>query len=143
MKIRSILAEKGGDVHTIGPDADAILAAELMKLHQIAALVVTEADTVVGLIGEREIVHAAAERRGSIVGRTVGDLMVKRPATCGPDDLATTIMERMTHKRQRHMPVVDGDRLVGVVSLGDMVKSRLGEMELESRVLRDTIRTRG
>jgi len=143
MQIRSILAEKGTDVQTIGPNVDVLVAADQMKAHEIAALVVTDDDAVVGLVSEREFVRAAAARRGSILGLKVDDLMLKHPATCSPDDSITAVMEKMTSKRQRQMPVVEDDRLVGIVSIGDMVKSRLNEMELESRVLRDTIRTRG
>ncbi|MGI9607971.1 MAG: CBS domain-containing protein [Acidimicrobiales bacterium] len=142
MKIRSILADKGEDVQTIRPEDEMIRAAQVMKLHEIAALVVTEGERVVGLVGEREIVHAAVDGRGSIAGSKVRDKMRKNPATCAPDDSTTAVMTKMTEKRQRQMPVVDDGRLCGIVSIGDMVKFRLTEMEVESRVLRDAYLTR-
>ena len=142
MKIRSILAEKGDAVRTISPDDDAIRAAQLMSLHGIAALIVTEKDRVAGLIGEREVVQAVVDGRGSIAGTSVRSLMRSNPVTCTPDDSTTAVMAKMTEERQRHVPVLEDGRLSGIVSIGDMVKARLDEMDLESRVLRDAYLTR-
>lgn len=142
MKISSILAKKGDDVVTIQPVDDMTRAAQLMQLHEIAALVVTEGDRVVGLLGEREVVHAAVDGKGSITRTKVRDHMRKHPVTCTPDDSTTAVMEKMTEMRQRHMPIIENGRLCGIVSIGDMVKFRLDEMALEARVLRDAYLTR-
>jgi len=142
MQIQAILAAKGDEVQTIRPGADATMATSLMKTHAIAALVVTEGERVVGLVGEREIVLGLAAGAGSIVGLKVRDLMHQHPDTCSPQDAINQVMEIMTRKRRRHLPVVDQGRLCGIVSIGDMVKFRLGEMELESRVLRDAYLTK-
>lgn len=142
-QIQAILADKGHDVHTIRPDADATTAASRMKTHGIAALVVTEDQRVVGLIGERDIVLAMAADTGSIAGLTVQDVMQKRPETCSPEDTVQRVMETMTRKRRRHIPVVrDDGSLSGIVSIGDMVKFRLSQMELETQVLRDAYLTK-
>lgn len=142
-QIQAILAGKGDDVHTIRPDADATTAASLMKSHNIAALVVTENQRVVGLIGERDIVLEVASGAGSITGAKVQDVMQKRPETCSPDATVQRVMETMTRKRRRHIPVVrDDGSLCGIVSIGDMVKFRLSQMELEAQVLRDAYLTK-
>ena len=139
-KIRAILADKGTDVHTIERDADAVMAASRMRTNGIAALVVTEGDSVLGLVGERSIMLAVADGRGTIAGLKVHDLMEERPETCSPDDAVQQVMETMTRRRRRHIPVVEGGRLCGIVSIGDMVKFRLSQMDLETRVLRDLTR---
>ncbi len=136
-KIRAILADKGTDVQTIDRDADAVLAASRMRTYGIAALVVTEGEQVVGLVGERSIMLAVADGRGTITGLKVSDLMEEHPETCSPDDAVQQVMETMTRRRRRHIPVVENGRLCGIVSIGDMVKFRLSQMELETRVLRD------
>lgn len=141
-QIQAILDDKGDAVQTIGRDADASTAASRMKSHGIAALVVTEDERVVGLVGERELVVAIAKGAGSIAGLTVRDVMQTRPETCSPHDTVQRVMETMTRKRRRHIPVVDDGRLCGIVSIGDMVKFRLSQMELEAQVLRDAYLTK-
>ncbi len=138
--IQAILDDKGHEVQTIARGADATTAAGLMKTHHIAALPVVEDGSVVGMVGERDLVLAVA--LGPLEGLKVDDVMQKRPETCSPRDTVHRVMETMTRKRQRHIPVVDGDRLCGIVSIGDMVKFRLGQMELETQVLRDAYLTR-
>lgn len=140
--IRAVLADKGDDVHTIGRDADAALAATRMRAFGIAALVVTDDEHVVGLVGERSIMLAVADGAGSIAGLKVRDLMDEHPETCSPDDAVQHVMETMTRRRQRHIPVVEDGRLCGIVSIGDMVKFRLSQMEMEARVLREAYLTK-
>lgn len=142
-QIQAILADKGDRVHTIGRDDDATRAAARMKSLGIAALVVTENMRVVGLVGERDIVLAVADDAASITSLTVNDVMEKQPETCTPTDRIHEVMETMTRKRRRHIPVVDDDgSLCGIVSIGDMIKFRLHQMELETRVLRDAYLTK-
>ena len=140
--IRAILADKGHEVQTIRAGADATIATALMKTHSIAALVVTDDERVVGLVGEREIVRAVANGGGSIAGLKVRDLMERHPDTCSPEDAINEVMAIMTRKRRRHLPVVVDGRLRGIVSIGDMVNFTLNEMELESRILRDAYITK-
>ena len=142
MKIRAILADKGDEVQTIRPGADATIATALMKTHSIASLVVTDDERVVGLVGERDIVRAVATGDGSIAGLKVRDLMDQHPETCSPEDAINEVMAIMTRQRRRHLPVVEDGRLRGIVSIGDMVNFTLNEMELESRILRDAYITK-
>jgi CBS domain-containing protein len=142
MKIRAILADKGDEVQTIRPGADATIATALMKTHSIASLVVTDDERVVGLVGERDIVRAVATGNGSIAGLKVRDLMDQHPETCSPNDAINEVMAIMTRQRRRHIPVVEDGRLSGIVSIGDMVNFTLNEMELESRILRDAYITK-
>jgi len=137
MTIESILARKGTNVTTIGPDASIKRAADWLRAKNIGALVVTSENVVVGLISEREIVHAFSR-----YGETAGSMAVKEIMQYGvtavsPDESINRVMNLMTHHRVRHMPVLRGGKLVGIVSIGDVVKSRLEDLELETNVLRD------
>ncbi len=139
MKIRQILDSKGAKVVTVRADSSATMAAQLLRSHGIGALVVSpDGSAVEGLLSERDVVAAVASQQGWLAHTTVRDLMNKRPETCGPDDTIQEVMALMTRTQSRHVPVVEDGTLCGVVSIGDMVKHRLEETELESRVLRDT-----
>ena len=140
MQVREILSHKGTRVVTIRPDATVATAVHRLGLERVGALVVSEDGTMIaGIISERDVVRGLAEDGAAILGidRRVGDLMTRHVVTCHPDDQVKTVMAEMTRRRIRHVPVVDGGRLVGIVSIGDIVKSRLEEMELETLVLRD------
>jgi CBS domain-containing protein len=137
MTIESILRRKGTDVTTIAPDVSIKRAADWLRAKNIGALVVTSENTVLGLISEREIVHAFSR-----YGETAGSMLVKEimqygVATVSPDESVNRVMNLMTQHRVRHMPVVRGGKLVGIVSIGDVVKNRLDDLELETSVLRD------
>ncbi len=139
MKIRQILDSKGTDVVTVRPDSSATMAAQLMRSHGIGTVVVSsDGSKVEGLLSERDIVAAVASKQGWLAHTTVRDLMHKRPETCEPDATIRDVMALMTRTQSRHVPVVENGELRGLVSIGDMVKHRLEETELESRVLRDT-----
>ncbi|MFV2039330.1 MAG: CBS domain-containing protein [Acidimicrobiales bacterium] len=142
MNIQAILDDKGSDVQVVRPDADATVATNLMVTYRIAALVVTDHGRVVGLLGERELVEAMASSGGTIIGLKVRDVMRPHPETCSPADAIDEVMGTMTRRRRRHLPVVDASGLCGIVSIGDMVKFRLNQVELESRVLRDAYLSR-
>jgi CBS domain-containing protein len=140
MKVREILEHKGRRVVTIRPDATISTAVHRLALERIGALVVSEDGGVIaGILSERDIVRALAEDGGAIMGpdRRVADLMTTGVRTCGPDDNVKSLMGDMTRHRVRHIPVVENGRLAGLVSIGDVVKSRLEEMELETVVLRE------
>jgi CBS domain-containing protein len=140
MKVRELLEHKGRRVVTIRPDATISTAVHRLALERIGALVVSEDGGVIaGILSERDIVRALADDGGAIMGpdRRVADLMTTGVRTCGPDDGVKNVMADMTRHRFRHMPVVENGRLAGLVSIGDVVKSRLEEMELETVVLRE------
>jgi CBS domain-containing protein len=140
MQVREILAAKGQRVVTIRPDATIATAVHRLALERIGALVVSEdGSTIAGILSERDIVQGLAQDGGAIMGtdRRVADLMTKNVTACRPDDQVKAIMAEMTRRRVRHLPVVENGRLIGIVSIGDVVKSRLEEMELETLVLRD------
>jgi CBS domain-containing protein len=137
MTIESILRRKGADVTTIAPEASIKSAADWLCARNIGALVVTSGNAVLGLISEREIVHAFS-RYGEIAGSmTVKEIMQYGITTVSPNESVNRVMNLMTRHRVRHMPVLRDGKLVGIVSIGDVVKHRLEDLELETNVLRD------
>ena len=142
MTVRAILDLKGRDVTTIAPDKTLGEAASLLSQHKIGALVVTGADRrVTGILSERDIVRAVSASGGAALDEKIATRMTREVITCGPQDTIAELMGRMTAGRFRHLPVVENSRLVGIVSIGDVVKYRLAEMERESSALRDYIMT--
>ena len=143
MKVSSILKSKGTHVETVRPDATVQSVAWDLRLKRIGALVVSEdGATVLGLISERDIVTGLTEHGPQLLSMPVRRVMAPATVTCGPEDTLTTVMARMTRHRARHVPVVDGGRLAGIMSIGDLVKYRVDELELEANVLRDTLAVR-
>jgi CBS domain-containing protein len=147
MNVKTILAAKvseglGGDVVSIEPTADLAAAAELLAARRIGSIVIRGAGgRLAGILSERDIVRAIAEHGAAALTLPVGQTMTRNVATCGEDDTIASIMERMTAGKFRHMPVVSKDRLIGLVSIGDVVKQRVEEIERESEALRDYIQT--
>jgi CBS domain-containing protein len=138
MNVAAILQKKGRDVHTIHPAASIVDAANSLAGLEIGALVVTIVDGhVIGILSERDVLRGLRSHGGAALTMTVADLMTRRVNTCTSQDPITQVMHRMTAGRHRHMPVVDGGRLAGMVSIGDVVKNRIQEVELERSVLRD------
>jgi len=137
MTIESILRRKGTDVTTIAPDATIKRAADWLRAKNIGALVVTDDNAVLGLISEREIVHAFSRFGEGAGSMHVKDVMQYGVTTVSPDESVHRVMNLMTHHRVRHMPVLSGGRLAGIVSIGDVVKNRLEDLELETNLLRD------
>jgi CBS domain-containing protein len=140
MKVREILEAKGRRVVTIRPDATIATAVHRLALERIGALVVSEdGRSVAGILSERDIVRALAQEGGEIMGTSqrVADVMTTGVATCSMEDNIKAVMAEMTRRRFRHLPVIEDGRLAGIVSIGDVVKSRLGEMELETVMLRE------
>ena len=137
MSIQNILNQKGTEVLTIGPEATVKNAADLMRQARIAALIVKAGDSIAGIISEREVVTAVSE-----FGQAALSLPVKTAANrtiipVAPNDSVKRAMGLMTQHRIRHLPVIWEGELVGIVSIGDIVKSRLQDLETESNVLRD------
>ena len=142
MTVKTVLATKGSEVITIGPTATLEQAIAVLDRHRIGAVVVLGADErVIGILSERDIVRALSELGAKALGEPLAQSMTRTVITCSEADTISEIMERMTHGRFRHIPVVEQDRLVGIVSIGDVVKQRLGEMERESEALKDYIQT--
>jgi len=142
MTVSVILASKGREVVTIEPNASLGEAVQLLTGKRIGAALVLGADRrIAGIISERDIVRALAERGGGVLDEPVSRTMTRKVETCTESESVANIMERMTAGKFRHMPVVDQGRLIGLVSIGDIVKHRLHDMERESVAMRDYIMT--
>jgi CBS domain-containing protein len=142
MNVKATLAAKGGEVISIEPTADLTAAARLLGARRIGAVVICGAGgRLAGILSERDIVRAISEHGAEALTLPVGQVMTRNVATCGEDDTVATIMERMTEGKFRHMPVLARGKLIGLVSIGDVVKQRVEEVEQESEAMRDYIRT--
>ena len=142
MNVRMILAAKGGDIISIEPTADLAAAAKLLAAHKIGSVVIRGAGgRLAGILSERDIVRAISEQGADALSLPVGQVMTRTVMTCSEDDDAASLMERMTAGRFRHLPVLRDGELVGLVSIGDVVKQRVEAVERESEALRDYIRT--
>ena len=142
MTVARILAVKGRDVFTTQPHRTLQETAGLLASRNIGAVVVTGADdSVLGIISERDIVRAVAERGVAALEDAVSRHMTSDVFTATIGASINDIMERMTRSRFRHVPVVENERLAGLVSIGDLVKHRIAEIETEHRALRDYIAT--
>ena len=138
MDVEGILRSKGSRVVTIRSDATiAELVAGLAR-ERIGAMVVSgDGSTVDGVISERDVVRGLADRGAAVLALRVGELMTRQVVTCSSRDSVKQAMAAMTRGRMRHLPVVDAGRLVGIISIGDVVKNRLDEMATEANVLRE------
>ena len=142
MRVRQILLEKpdGTAVATIAPTATLKEVTELLCVRHIGALVVSqEGKTIAGMISERDIVRELGQRGVSALQLQVADVMTRKVITAGYEDEATVILEKMTLGRFRHIPVVEEGALVGLVSIGDVVKARLSQLDMEKRSLEGMI----
>jgi CBS domain-containing protein len=144
MNVKAILAAKklGGDIISIEPTADLAAAAKLLSAHHVGALLIRGAGgRLAGILSERDIVRALAEHGAAALEIPVGRAMTREVETCGEDDPIADLMERMTVGKFRHMPVLSNGELVGLISIGDVVKQRVEEIERETEAMRDYIRT--
>jgi CBS domain-containing protein len=138
MRVADILGRKGGAVHSVLAWRPVSVAIERLDEEGIGALVVcAEGQSLRGIITERDIVRGLRRHGPALLDMRIEDVMTRYVVTCEPDERITTAMARMTHGRHRHLPVVEEGRLVGMVSIGDIVEHRLREVELETGVLRD------
>lgn len=142
MPVSLILKSKGSsEVVTIAPTATVADAALILSARRIGALIVSEDGTMlVGILSERDIVREIGRRGPAILQERVEALMTRDVMTCTPSDRTMAVLERMTTGRFRHMPVVDGGRLVGLISIGDVVKARLAELEADKDALEGMIK---
>lgn len=140
MNVEQILRQKGSDVLTIGPDASVQQAIEMLRQHGIGALLVTDLEGFVkGILSERDIVRCLAEHGATCMGMAVSDLMTQDVEFCTPEQSINEVMTRMTQGRFRHLPVMRDNRLIGLISIGDVVKSRIEEVEYEANAMRQYI----
>ena len=142
MTVKAILSAKGTEVLTIEPTTNVAAAARLLAERKIGALVVTGPDQrVVGIVSERDIVQELAAHGPAALDLALTKVMTRKVTTCSASDTICSVMERMTAGKFRHLPVLEQGRLAGIVSIGDVVKHRLQEMEREQSALRDYIQT--
>ena len=140
MTVKAILSVKGTEVLTIEPNTNLAAAAKLLAERKIGALVVTGADRrVVGIVSERDIVQELAAHGAASLDLPLTDVMTRKVSTCTMSDTISSLMERMTEGKFRHMPVLEQGRLVGVISIGDVVKCQIAEATHEAESLRTYI----
>jgi CBS domain-containing protein len=140
MLVSHILRDKGRDVLAITPDASLAEAARVLTKNRIGALIVrANGGTLAGILSERDIVRAVVEEGATALTLTVAQCMTTDVAVCEENDTIEEIMETMTRCRFRHMPVVEYDNVVGIVSIGDVVKTRIAETLREAQALKEYI----
>jgi len=130
VRISTLLANKGSDVATIGGDATVAQAVDELSRHHVGALVVSDdGQTIDGIVSERDVVRKMSESGEAVVHELVSSIMSPTVTTCSPDDDTESLMRIMTERRIRHVPVTVEGRLCGIVSIGDVVKDRIEELE--------------
>jgi CBS domain-containing protein len=140
MILEQILREKGAEVHSVAESASLKEAAELLDTRKVGAMVIlNEAGGLIGVISERDIVRAVARSGAGALKHPVSELMTRQVVTARPKETIEAAMDRMTDRRIRHLPVVDGSRLIGIVSIGDLVKWRIAEATAEVAAIRSYI----
>ena len=135
MRIADVLRNKGALVATITPETSVAGLLTELTVHNIGAMVVVSPDGLVGIVSERDVVRKLHELGADLLLRPVSDIMTTLVATCTPDDSVDSLSARMTEKRVRHVPVVVNGRLAGIVSIGDVVKTRMEELETQQEQL--------
>ena len=139
MLVSQILKSKGGSVFTVSPSESVQAVAALLHARRVGALIVMENERVVGIVSERDIVRLVAEGGPGALDRRVDACMTESVIYADPKETVDALLSRMTDRRIRHLPVCEGDRLVGIVSIGDLVKAKIAEAEAEARTLKDYI----
>jgi CBS domain-containing protein len=136
--VRQILEAKGTVVDTVTSGATLTDVARLLAAHGVGALVVSDdGQTIAGIVSERDLARAVAAAGAAALDLAVTDAMTREVSTCAPNDSLESLMETMTNERIRHLPVTVDGRLAGIISIGDVVKNRLAELQTESQVLHD------
>jgi CBS domain-containing protein len=141
MTVRSILNTKGHQIVSVGPDASLAAAVKLLGEKKIGAVLVMHQSRVEGILSERDIVRVLGERGASVLEEPVSNVMTRKVVSCKETDTVAEIMEMMTTGKFRHLPVIDNGKVVGLISIGDIVKWRVREYETEQEALRDYIKT--
>lgn len=142
MIVQQILSSKGGmGVLTLAPDVPVSEAAKFLSDKRIGAVVVSsDGAAAEGILSERDIVRELGQRGPSCLGQSVGEMMTANPTTCGKSDSADKVLGIMTDGRFRHLPVMDEGRMIGLISIGDVVKARLAELAMEKDALEGMIK---
>jgi CBS domain-containing protein len=135
MRIADVLRNKGAAVATINPDATVTDLLAGLAEHNIGAMIVTDADGLAGIVSERDVVRRLNEHGAGLLGLAVSDIMTTVVVTCSPADAVDDLAALMTENRVRHVPVIDQGRLIGIVSIGDVVKRRMEELKSEQEQL--------
>lgn len=135
MRIADVLRGKGTDVATVEPGTTVSQLLSALAEHNVGAMVVLDQDNLVGIVSERDVVRHLHNHGADLLNRPVSELMTRDVATCGTEETVDNLTILMTNRRIRHVPVVVGRRLVGIVSIGDVVKSRMNELEEEQEQL--------
>ncbi|MBR0957684.1 CBS domain-containing protein [Bradyrhizobium japonicum] len=141
MTVRSILDTKGHQIMSVEPGAKLAAAIELLGEKKIGAVLVMNQNRLEGILSERDIVRVLGERGAGVLEEPVSEVMTRKVVTCKETDTVAELMETMTTGKFRHLPVIDNGKVVGLISIGDVVKRRVQEYELEQEALRDYIKT--
>ncbi|EKF23122.1 hypothetical protein C731_2879 [Mycolicibacterium hassiacum DSM 44199] len=142
MRIADVLRNKGSAVATITPETSVAGLLTELAVHNIGAMVVVSPDGVVGIVSERDVVRALQRRGAELLTQPVSEIMTSMVVTCSPEDSVDSLTRLMTENRVRHVPVLQNGRLAGIVSIGDVVKTRMEELEAQQEQLQAYI-TRG
>lgn len=144
MSVSTILKSKGSDVISVKPDSTLAAVVETLSSRRIGAVLVTHADGMVaGVLSERDVVRALAQHGADALGMPATSFMTAEVVSARPQDSIERVMEKMTHGRFRHLPILDEGRLVGIISIGDVVKRRIDDAEHEAQALRDYVTQAG
>ncbi|QZT61048.1 CBS domain-containing protein [Mycolicibacterium austroafricanum] len=135
MRISDVLRSKGATVATITPETSVAGLLTELSVHNIGAMVVVSPDGLLGIVSERDVVRKLHDTGADLLRRPVSEIMSTLVATCTPDDTVDSLSALMTNNRVRHVPVVVDGRLAGIVSIGDVVKTRMEELEREQQHL--------
>jgi CBS domain-containing protein len=141
MTVRAILDTKGHQIMSVEPGAALSEAVKLLGEKRIGAVLVMSQGSIEGILSERDIVRVLSEKGASVLDAPVSDVMTRKVVSCRQNDTVAAIMEVMTNGKFRHLPVVEGERVVGLISIGDIVKWRVQEYENEQEALRQYIKT--
>lgn len=141
MTVRAILDAKGNQVVSLEADAKVAHAVKILSERRIGAVLVMAGSAIKGIVSERDIVKGLGERGPGILDEPINAVMTAKVTTCKRSDTISHVMERMTEEKFRHLPVVEDGRVIGIVSIGDVVKHRVMEYENEQEALRDYIKT--
>lgn len=140
--VKNVLQRKGNDVISVAPDTTMLDTAKVLRENKIGAVLACEkGGRMCGVLSERDIVIAIAKQGASILSKPVSEFMTEGVYTCVPEDDMKSLMETMTTRRIRHLPVVEDDKVVGMVSIGDVVRERMAETEAEAEALKAYITT--
>jgi CBS domain-containing protein len=141
MTVRAILDTKGHQIMSVPPEEKLAAAIKMLGERKIGAVLVMSKGRIEGILSERDIVRVLGERGAAVLDEPVSEVMTRKVISCSPNETVAAIMEKMTLGKFRHLPVLEGERVVGLISIGDIVKWRVQEYENEQEALRTYIKT--